>query len=414
MKLAFITNVPWALCGYGQIAKNIIPSIHEKFPLCFIPNYGLQGGYKVEDFWKGITFYGPGEGGFEESLVPNHVKDFGAQCVITIFDIWAWSKLHLELKNNRIPLVPYVPIDAEDLNPRYKEILKDCFRIIPMSQHSEDCIKKYFPEKTLPHILPGIDLSVFKPQWNTVEEKNKLKLKLGFTEDTFLITLMGDIKSWRKRWAENLEGIKIFREKNPDIKMGVYIQTSMRQSSPLDFNIQQLIQELGLQEISRTIDTYSYVKGISDGEMATSYNASDVFLQASYGEGAGMMFLESASCGTPSIGTNFSSMKQTVKDGVSGYLVHPHCISYDQSLAKKALPDPEDIANKLELIYRKGSHQFKDGCVEFAKQFEWKKLIEERWIPTIQKIEGEIEKLALNPSPPSEELQKRSEQILVL
>lgn len=413
MKISFLSNAPWALCGYGQIVKNIVPPINEKFPLCFIPNYGLQGGYKLENFWKGITFYGPGEGGFEESLVPNHVRDFGAECVITIFDIWAWSKLHLELKNNRIPLVPYVPIDAHDLNPRYKEILKDCFKIIPMSQHSEDCLKKHFPEKTLPHILPGIDLSIFKPLWETVEEKNKLKLKLGFTEDTFVITLMGDIKSWRKRWVENLEGVKIFRERNPNIKVGVYIQTNMRMSNALDFNIHALVQELGLQEITRTIDTYAYVKGISDEEMAKAYNASDVFLQASYGEGAGMMFLESAASGTPSIGTDFSSMRQTVKNGVSGYLVRPICISYDQSLAKKALPDPEDIANKLELIYRKGSHTFRDACVDFAKQFEWKKIIEEQWIPTLQKLEEDIAKAGFNPPSPGEELQKRSEKISV-
>ncbi len=413
MKISFLSNVPWALCGYGQIVKNIVPPINEKFPLCFIANYGLQGGYKLENFWKGITFYGPGEGGFEESMVPNHLRDFGAECLISIFDVWAWGKLHQELKNNRMPWVPYVPIDAHDLNPRYKEILRDAFKIIPMSQHSEDCLKKYFPEKTLPHIPPGVDLNIYKPLWKTVEEKNKLKLKLGFTEDTFVITLMGDIKSWRKRWAENLEAIKIFRERNPHVKIGVYIQTSMRLSNPQDFNIPGLLDEFGLREITRAVDTYAYVKGISDEEMCKTYNASDIFLQASYGEGFGMMFCESAACGTPSIATNFSSMKQTVEDGKTGYLVQPLFLGYDQSLARKAHPDPEEIANKIELIYRKGSTKYRDACVEFAQKFDWGKIIEEKWIPTLQKVEEEIGRAGFNPSPPGEELRKRSEKITV-
>lgn len=414
MKMCFLSNAPWALCGYGQIIKNILPPIHQKFSLCFIPNYGIQGGGKLENFWNGITFYGPGEGGFEESLVPNHLKDFGAQYIVTIYDVWAWQKLHIELKNNRIPWIPYVPVDSLDLNPRYREILKEAFLIIPMSQHSEDCLKKYFPEKTLPHIFPGVDLSIFKPQWNTVEEKNKLRLKLGFTEDTFVITLMGDIKSWRKRWAENLEGVKIFRERNPTTKIGVYIQTSMRMSNPLDFNLKQLVDELGLTEITRMVDTYAYVKGISDPEMATVYNASDIFLQASYGEGAGMMFTEAAASGTPSIGTNFTSMPQAVKDGVSGYLVRSLFNGFDQSLARKALPDPEDIADKIELIFRKGSCTFREGCVVFAKQFDWQKVINEKWIPTLQKIEEQIGKISLNPDPPGEELQQRSGKISIL
>ncbi len=414
MKISFISNANFAPCGYGQIVKNLLPKIHPHHPSSLIANYGLMGGNKIENFWEGMTFYGPGEAGFEEGMAPNHVKDFGGQVVIPIYDIWAWQQLPLELAKNRIPLVPYAPVDSEELNPFYRNNLQHCFKIIPMSQHSEDCIRKYFPDKTLPHIFPGVDLNVFKPLWDTVEEKNKLKRYLHFSEDTFLIGLMGDIKGDRKRWVENLEGISIFRKRNPQIKIGVYIHTSLRSGAPGDYQLKVFVDDFKLNDVVRIVDTYSYVKGISNEEMCKIYSCLDVFQQCSYGEGAGMMFVESAACGTPSLGTNFSSMKQAVADGKSGYLVNTLYKPYDTSGARKAMPDPEDIANKLELIYNKGSTSFKQDCLDHASQFEWNKLVQEKWLPMLAQLEKDIEYACFTPPPPSEELQKKGETVVVL
>lgn len=394
--------------------NNLIPKLHKVHPTCLIVNYGLQGGQKVEGMWNDIIMYGPGEGGFEESLVPNHIRNFNGDCLISIFDTWAWRNLHNELKNNRIPWIPYTPVDGHDLNPNYISQLQTAFKIIPMSKHSEDCLKKYFPEKTLPHIPPGVDLSIFYPRWEKLEEKNKLKRDIGFSEDTFVIMIAGDIKGFRRRWAENLEGIKIFKDRHPELKLGIFIHTNLRALSGLDFNVKLLAEKFGLSDITRMTDPYGYVAGVSHDYMAHKYSLSDVFLQASYGDGFGMMAIESAAVGTPSIGTDFSSTPQVVIDGKTGHLVRSLFNAYDQSLSRKALPDPIDIADKLDLVLKNGSISYREECVKHSAKFEWNKVITEQWLPTLKQLEQDIYLACQQPPDSSEKLKENAQKIFTL
>ena len=368
----------------------------------------------VPKLWQNIDFYGKGDGGFEEDLVPSHMDHFKSDILITIYDAWAFQSLPATMKSKNKVWIPYVPIDADELNPAYLEVLKHAHKIIPMSKHSEDCLRKHFPDKVLPQIPPGYDPEIYKPLWETVDEKNELKKKLGFTPDTFLISMIGDFKSIRKKWAENIEAISIFQKRNPEVKLGVFIQTNLRKITPLDFNIPFLIKKFDLQEVTKGIEPYKFVVGISDTDVAIAYNASDIFLQASYGEGYGMSFCEAAACGTPSIGTDFSSMTQTIEHAQSGYLTKPLFLSFDQSLARHAIPNPEDIAEKIELIHKKGSASFRKGCVEFAKGLEWNTIIENQWLPTLDLIEKEIKELQYHVPEPSEILKKRSEKVFII
>ncbi|MDP2672031.1 MAG: glycosyltransferase [Candidatus Daviesbacteria bacterium] len=360
-----------------------------------------------------MTFYGKGEGGFEESLVPNHMRDFKSNILISIYDVWALANLHKELANNRMLWVPYVPVDSLELNPFYIEKLKYAHKIIPMSQHSENELRKHFGDKVLPHIPCGTDPEIFKPLWETEEEKNKLKTALGFTPDTFLITMLGDIKGHRKRWAENIEGVKIFRDRNPTIKLGLYIHTNLRKITGYDFNIQQLIKDCGLEDVTRVVDPYSFVKGISDIEVAKILNSSDVFLQASYGEGFGISFCDAASCGTPSIGTSFTSMPQVIDDGKSGYLVKVLYAQMDQSHSRKAIPEPEDIATKLGWVYTKGSVSFREGCLNHAQKYHWDDILNKQWLPVLDSLEKEFAGYNISPPEPSQILKDRSKEIQI-
>lgn len=417
MKLVWISNAPFINCGYGSIVRNLLPSINQKHPSALITNYGIEGGQKMENAWNGITFYGAGQaqGHFEEGLVPNHYTDFSGDALITIFDVWIFRELPRLIQQNNIPWIPYVPIDGDDMNPYYLEVLKSAFKIIPMSKHSENCLKKYFPEKTLPFIPPGINTEIYKPLWNSEEEKNKLKREhLGVDEDSFVISLMGDIKGLRMRWAENIEGISIFKKRHPEIKMNLYVHTNMRAAAGANFPIPMLLEKFDLNEISRQVDTYDYVKGVSDYEMAEIYNSSDVLLQCAYGHGWGMMMVEAAACGTPSITTNFTSMPEVCKHGETGYLVNPLFLEYDPTMARKAVPNPEEIANYLELIYEKKSSSFKENCVNFAQQFSWENIITQ-WEKTLQESEIQIEREVFKiPTEYSEELKKRAQSIFVV
>ena len=60
---------------------------------------------------------------------------------------------------------------------------------------------------------------------------------------------------------------------------------------------------------------------ISDSELPGLYRGASVYLQTSYEEGLGMSVLEAMACGVPVVSTETAGTKETVIDGVTGWLV---------------------------------------------------------------------------------------------
>lgn len=60
---------------------------------------------------------------------------------------------------------------------------------------------------------------------------------------------------------------------------------------------------------------------VSDSELPELYRGASVYLQTSYEEGLGMSVLEATACGVPVVSTETAGTKETVIDGVTGWLV---------------------------------------------------------------------------------------------
>lgn len=76
----------------------------------------------------------------------------------------------------------------------------------------------------------------------------------------------------------------------------------------------------------------------SDDELASYYNACDVFVMPSLKEGFGIAFVEAMAFGKPVIGGNHGGTPDVVKDGVTGFLVQHG--------------DVEALANRLKQLLR--------------------------------------------------------------
>jgi phosphoheptose isomerase len=72
-------------------------------------------------------------------------------------------------------------------------------------------------------------------------------------------------------------------------------------------------------------------------ELATYYNAADVFISTPWYEPFGITPLEAMACGTPVIGSNVGGIKFSVRDGETGYLVPPN--------------DPDALAGRIAHLY---------------------------------------------------------------
>ena len=408
-----MSNIPGLSVGYSTCMENLLPKINIKYPSSLWANFGLEG--YAKQYLKSlgdIPIYSKGYNSWDEQMLPHIFNDFNADALITLYDMHAASCTHSLVTQHRIPWVAYEPLDTEEPCQRHVDVLNSAFKIVPMSEHGEREFRKVYPGKTTRKIPLGFDKNTFKPLWNTVEEKNKLKRTLHFDEDCFLITLAGDIKGWRKMWPVNIEAVKIFMDNNPDVKTRVYIHTKLQPTNPFDFNVQALVQKLGLGGVARFVEQYAYLKGVSYEAMNQVYNASDVYCMASYAEGFSMMPLEAAGAGTPSIGTNFTST-DTIEDGKTGFLVKPLFKFFDQTIGKRAMPDAYDIADKLKKVCDRGSVSFRDDCVAFARPFDWDLIVEKYWFPFLEQLEQDLSKACFKIPQPSEKLRERAKPIIV-
>jgi len=417
-----MTNLPGYGVGYSTIAKYLLPyfeNIVGKGNLALTTNYGFQGEqiHFLKEF-PDMPIYGHGRTGMNEESMVYYYQHFNADVFMPIFDIWALNHLPAAGEKGQICFVPWVPVDTDEASKDMIRACRGAFRLIPMSQHTEKALKKHFPDKVYPAILPGVDTKIYRPLWASRAEKGALKKKLGFLEDAFIIGMLGDGRGDRKAWAETIEGISIFIKKNSEKKIRVYLHTSINRQSGGDYDMAELLEYFGIVDYCRTVDQIPYRIGTPDEIVVETYNAFDVFIQTSAGEGAGMSFIEAQACGTPCIGTDFTSMPEVI-DPKTGLLVKPLMNRLGIATVRRAIPDPENIANKLVSIYlsltdEKDQLFIRDACRQFAMKFDWEQSIVPQWQQAFARLEYDIKKACLKPGEPSALLKEWAKDIKVV
>lgn len=389
MRIAILSNPPDLHYGYSVLSKNLLLRLRDAgHEMALIDNCG--GIASMYD-WMGIPIYPTGSSRYPEKLFFQHAKDFNADIILSIFDMFVLSEFHEIMRDNHeIQWVAYSPVDTEHIIPRYVDVLKGAYRIIPMSKHGESELKEKLPDNTVDEIPGGVDTKVFKPLWDSLKEKSEWKEKLGLSPDNFLVFWAGDSRGVRKSVAENLEGFKIFAENNKKLNPILLVHSRIFAQDPTSFDIQYQCDALGITDIVKSTDQYSFDKGgATEQELAEMYNAADIYLHCSRGEGLGLMPLEANACGTPVVFTNATSMPEySVGAGVE-----PHIWCMEQHNVRKAIPHPKDIAAALENLAESApSIQDRDRCVKHAEKYDWDIIIKKHWLPFLEKLEKDIDK----------------------
>lgn len=120
----------------------------------------------------------------------------------------------------------------------------------------------------------------------------------------------------RKGHLRVLDAIKLLRHAYPDLS----IRYTIVGDGPYFETINRQILELGLD------DRVTIVRNASDAQLDGHYSASELFVMpvvadAVDREGFGMVYLEAALRGVPSIATNMPGVDEAVLEGVTGVLV---------------------------------------------------------------------------------------------
>lgn len=383
MRILWVSNAPWSPTGYG-IQTNLWLWRLKKLghELACTAFWGLQGApLNFDD----VMFLPGAKDGYGNDVIVPDAEYFKADIVITHVDNWVMQPGI----TSQVRHVPYFPVDHDPVPSHVIQSLKTAFRPINYSlwgiqKLAEVGIKAEY----VPH---GVDTSVYQPM-----DKVEARQAVGAPDDVFLVGLFAANKGnpSRKCFDQQIRAFTQFWRERPEANAMLYLHTDISGGYQGE-NIPRLIELAGLpRERIAQVPPYQYSRGMLGPDyMARAYNACDVLLHATRGEGFGVHIIEAQSCGVPAIVTDFSSMPELVDAG-AGWKVPYSDKFYDQE-SYQVVPSVPGIVKALHAAYdaRNDKGLKEKSRAGMIANYDADMVLQKYWKPVLENIEADIASL---------------------
>jgi len=388
MRVLLVSNAGWAPSGYGTAVESLAPRLrnagHEIAVSAF---FGLQGG-QVE--WKGIHHYPAGFKPYGRDVIPLHARDFAADIVVTLIDVWVLDpKL-----NEYVRFCPWAPIDHKPVPPRVAGYLEKAFAVFSWTKYAVDELEKVGIRSY--YIPLGIETDIFQPMDNPKEARSIF----GIPEDAFVIGMVAANQAkypTRKGFERIMPAVRSLIDQGYD-DLVLYLHTL---PTP-DIGGVDLLQAIRTFKLEDHVylprpDIYP-MGGMSREDLALLYNAFDLYAMPSNSEGFGLPLVEAQSCGVPAIATNFTSMPELC---ASGWLIDVATTYLSPLQAWQSLASIDSIKERITYAYNNRDELKQKGkeAHQFAKQYSWDKIIEDNWVPTLNELSDKIDRSKKHAAP---------------
>jgi len=217
-------------------------------------------------------------------------------------------------------------------------------RVICASQGEKEMIGSLYgvPSQRITVVPCGVDTDVFRPL-----DKAAMRRKLGLGAKEQIVLFVGRI--------EPLKGIDVLLRavSHLDGRFRVLVIGGDGKDGARKSELAALAAEL------RIADKVTFLDAVPHESLPTYYNAADICVVPSYYESFGLVAVEAMACGVPVIASRVGGLKETVKDGQTGYLVPWLC--------------PEPFAERLELLLNNEPMRLSlgRGARAAAERYHW-------------------------------------------
>lgn len=352
MRILWHSVAPWLKTGYGVQTELFPRRIRDVLGHdVAISSWSWRGGMGEFDgmpvYPHGAGIIGAPNDNVGNEVVAYHARHWDADLVITLTDSWVFKPDSMK----RIPWVAWTPVDHDPVPPKVLDTLKRGYAVpVAYSRFGERKMKEAgLSPLYVPH---GCHENYFQRT-----SKRAARKALGFPRDAFIVGMVGVNQGApsRKSYPQCLEAFERFNRRYKDSFL--YMHTLS--NSPQGLDLGRLTGHLGLRDTSyRFSDRYQHVLGYSEEYLRDVYTAIDVLLTPNMGEGFGVPIIEAQACGTPIIGTNFSTMPELCFFGelVAG---EPY---YTTQSAYQRIPGSEAIYKALKKVYGYSDHEYSKGA----------------------------------------------------
>jgi len=246
-------------------------------------------------------------------------------------------------KEISIPWLAWTPIDSNGIGHTTKAMLDICPYPVAMSHFGAEQMMKRDVEPAAV-IWHTVDCSVFKPR-----EKGECRELLELDQDAYVIGMVMANKGDRKQYPLQLTAIKRWVDEHPDRKIQVYMHTEPTAQMG-GWDMRELTKMVGLSGSVFATNQYDVAVVPAPPEFLSQiYNACDVVLNVSAGEGFGIPIVEAQACGVPVITGNYTAMPELTH---YGYTVEAAASGLGSHFGWQFMPNVEEIVYRLESVYR--------------------------------------------------------------
>jgi glycosyltransferase involved in cell wall biosynthesis len=270
------------------------------------------------------------------------------------------------------PILTYLPCDGTNLPPQW-QTLTTITNVVTMSEYG----RSMYPGSKM--VYHGIDTDQFWPVAErpiitstgiTCRSKRDCKDAFGFDPKGFLV-LRVDKNSGRKDFGATVAALVPFMRRHSDVQVHLHTQTMESNSG---VNLGTLLSRTPDIDLKRWFTpglTDSWL-GWPQADLNALYNAADIFISTSRGEGFGLTLAESLACGVPVIAQGVSAITEVV--GPGGMLIEPQRLLTVPNGEDVWLADIAAFTDALEHLYESAGARRslgEAGVAHVRKDFDW-------------------------------------------
>jgi len=252
-----------------------------------------------------------------------------------------------EFKNKSIPkIIVYFPIDAMDHDPEWYTNFDIVDKIFVYTEFAKDVVLKANPKMVVEIMPHGIDKKIFYPLENKLEVKREIYPKGAKDFEDSFIVLNANRNQPRKRIDISLQAFAIFSSDKP-LNVKMYYHGGNTDAA---INVAKLAKRYGIVNRLILTDLTNGVQRKSVEKLNKIYNATDIGINTSVGEGWGLVSMEHTVTRAAQIVPAHSSCLELFGD--CGVLIEPRqAIIQDNINTTGGLVHPADVAKGMEMLY---------------------------------------------------------------
>jgi glycosyltransferase involved in cell wall biosynthesis len=304
------------------------------------------------------------------------------EIVIALGDVWwmphfAAPHVRRQMELIDAPWALYFPIDGdmegEQLPRSWLELLREVDVPVAMSRYGQRIVQQCgISCAYIPH---GVDLDVFRPPADRIAAKRRVH-----AEEKFLV-LSDSRNQPRKMLPRLLDIFAQFAASRPAAHLHLHTDPDDEFSrSPIySYNLRADLMHLGLENRIHLTPGLSMQRGggIALEELAKYYQAADVHLLASSGEGFGLPTLQAAAAGAVPFAGAYSASRELVEGHGEAIAIAEW--SENEFGIRRGLIDVDDAFAKLAALYDNPQllEKRSKSSRSFAEAYGWESVIDQ-------------------------------------